>query len=184
MRTQGLHAKRTSQKVERWSPLHCFMRGLLSLNPMMEWGQIEATVPELAARVRARFESHPHHVLGTLTASGAPRLSGINVFFNDGVLWFGSMHGALKARDLSRDARLSLHSATLSKDLNGGDARVSGVAVPLDGHRVSDWQPESPGDGEYFSVVVDHMHVVDVVGEELVITMWDTRRGLRIVNRQ
>lgn len=154
------------------------------MNPMAEWAQIEAMIPELASQVRARFEGHPHHVLGTLTASGAPRLSGINVFFNDGVLWFGSMRGALKARDLSRDNRLSLHSATLSKDLDGGDARVSGVAVPLDGHRVAQWQPESPSDGEYFSVLVDRMHVVEVVGEELVVTMWDTHRGVRIVNRQ
>jgi hypothetical protein len=50
---------------------------------MANWADIELAVPDLVQRVRRRFEGHPHHVLGTLDAAGAPRLSGINVFFNE-----------------------------------------------------------------------------------------------------
>ena len=150
---------------------------------MANWADIELVVPDLAQRIQDRFEGHPHHVLGTLDAAGAPRLSGINVFFNDGVLWFGSMPHARKATDLSRDPRLSLHSAPLSENLDGGDGRVSGVAVPLSAATVARWRPESPADGEFFSVDVQSVHLVEVVDEQLVVTMWDTRHGLRIVKR-
>lgn len=117
-------------------------------------------------------------------ASGAPRLSGINVFFNEGVLWFGSMPGARKVHDIHRDPRISLYSAPLREDMEGGDASVSGVAKPLDGKRVMQWKPENPSDGEFFHIDVTRLHLVEVVGEQLVITMWDTDNGLRIVKRQ
>lgn len=117
-------------------------------------------------------------------ASGAPRLSGINVFFNEGVLWFGSMPGARKVHDIRRDPRISLYSAPLREDMEGGDVSVSGVAKPLDGNRVMQWKPENPSDGEFFHIDVTRLHLVEVVGEQLVITMWDTDNGLRIVNRQ
>jgi hypothetical protein len=151
---------------------------------MANWADIELAEPHLARRLRGRFESHPHHVLGTLDASGAPRLSGINVFFNEGILWFGSMPHARKAIDLSRDPRLSLHTATLSETLDGGDGRVSGVAVPISSATVARWRPESPTEGVFFSVDVLSVHLVEVVDNQLVVTMWDTRHGLRIVKRQ
>ena len=148
------------------------------------WAEIESVQPEVAARIRMRFESHAHHVLGTVMASGAPRLSGINVFFNDGYLWFGSMPGATKARDLQRDPRVSVYSAPLREDMEGGDASVRGVARPLSTELVMGWRPENPSDGEFFSIDISHLHLVEVVDEQLVITMWDTDNGLRIVNRQ
>jgi hypothetical protein len=41
------------------------------------WTEFEAQAPELAARVRARFEAHNHLLIATLRRDGAPRLSGI-----------------------------------------------------------------------------------------------------------
>lgn len=151
---------------------------------MAQWSQFEAEAPELAAKIRARFEGHPHHVLGTLDLSGAPRLSGINVFINDGVMWFGSMPSARKVNDIVRDPRIALHSATLSEEMSGGDARVSGVAVPLEAERAARWRPENPGDGAFFSVEIYKTHLVEVITEELVVSMWDTENGLRIVHRR
>jgi hypothetical protein len=148
------------------------------------WAEIEGVQPELAARIRLRFESHAHHVVGTVMASGAPRLSGINIFFNDGYLWFGSMPRARKARDLFRDPRVSVYSAPLREDMEGGDASVRGVARPLSTELVMGWRPENPSDGEFFYIDISQLHLVEVVDEQLVITMWDTDTGLRIVNRQ
>lgn len=151
---------------------------------MAQWSEFEAEAPELAAKIRARFEGHPHHVLGTLELSGAPRLSGINVFFNDGVMWFGSMPGARKVDDIRRDPRVALHSATLSEEMTGGDARVSGVALSLEAERAAKWRPENPGEGNFFTVDIRKAHLVEVMGEELVVSMWDTEHGLRIVHRR
>jgi len=41
------------------------------------------------------------------------------------------MKGAMKARDLQRDPRFSLHSHSEDPDTWSGDARVSGVAVEI-----------------------------------------------------
>lgn len=151
---------------------------------MVQWSQFEAESPDLASRIKARFEAHPHHVLGTLDSQAAPRLSGINVFFNDGVMWWGSMPGARKVTDLQRDPRLTLYSAPLSESLDGGDASVRGMARALDPSQVARWKPDSPTDGVFYSVELTSCHLVEVRGEELVITMWDTRNGLRIVHRR
>lgn len=148
------------------------------------WGEFQEKAPELARSVRARFEGHPHHVLGTVARTGAPRLSGINVFFNDGQMWFGSMPGARKVADLDRDSRLSVHSATLSETLDGGDARVDGVATELDRASIEKWQPDNPNAGRFFAVDVRHVHLVEVRGEDLLITMWDEDSGLRSVVRR
>lgn len=151
---------------------------------MAQWSVFESEAPELAAKIRARFEGHPHHVLGTLDSVGAPRLSGINVFFNDGLIWFGSMPGARKAADILRDSRVALHSATLSEQMDGGDARISGMAKVLDAEVASAWRPENPGEGNYFQVDVQKAHLVEVRDEQLIVTMWDTEHGVRIVQRR
>jgi hypothetical protein len=44
---------------------------------------------------------------------------------------FGSMWGAVKARDLRRDPRIALHSATCDAELALGDAKVSGRALEI-----------------------------------------------------
>lgn len=150
---------------------------------MTTWAEFCEAEPDLALRVRACFERHPHHVLGTIDAYGAPRLSGINVFFDDGVLWFGSMAHARKVRDIERDPRVAVHSAPLSENLDGGDARVNGRAVRLDPARVLAWRPETPVDGDFFEIRVDRVHLIEVEAEELLVTMWDVSGGVRIVKR-
>lgn len=151
---------------------------------MAKWSVFESEAPALAAKIRSRFEGYPHHVLGTLDSTGAPRLSGINVFFNDGVLWFGSMPSAMKSHDIKRDPRISLHSATVSEELDGGDARISGEAHVLEAEVARAWRPDNPGEGEFFFIDLLKAHLVEVVDEQLVLTMWDTEHGLRIVQRQ
>ena len=157
---------------------------LIGFKNMVMWGVFEESAPDLARAIRARFQSHPHHVLGTIAASGVPRLSGINVFFDDGNMWFGSMPGARKAVDLRRDPRMSVHSVTVSETLDGGDARVDGVAKVLDPDVARRWRPDNPGDGFFFTVDISRAHLVEVRGEDLIVTMWDESRGLRSVSRQ
>lgn len=102
---------------------------------MATWREFEAAEPELAARVRERFEAQKHLTIATLRRDGSPRISGIECVFEDGELWFGSMSGAVKALDLRRDPRFALHCGTGDSSLwEGdaarwpGDAKVSGRA--------------------------------------------------------
>jgi hypothetical protein len=122
------------------------------------WQDFERDAPDLARRVRARFDAHKHKMLATLRADGSPRLSGIETRFHRGELWLGMMAMSRKAMDLRRDPRLALHSATVDPDLGapdgtGGDARVSGRAEEVfdaelfvEVVRSGEPGPDEPGD--------------------------------------
>jgi hypothetical protein len=74
-------------------------------------------------------------VLATLRRDGSPRVSGIEVEFTDGELVMGMMPGSVKAQDLRRDPRLSLHAASEDPPHDAsrwlGDAKISGRAVEV-----------------------------------------------------
>ena len=95
---------------------------------MASWSDFESEAPELAARVRERLDAHGHKTLATIRRDGSPRISGTETELSDGELWIGSMHGALKARDLQRDPRFALHSASEDPDVWTGDAKLAGTA--------------------------------------------------------
>jgi hypothetical protein len=95
------------------------------------WDGFHAVAPEVADAVRARFEAHGLALMATLRRDGSPRISAIEVFFGGGELWLGMMGGSLKARDLQRDGRIALHSATVDKQVSGGDAKVAGRAIEV-----------------------------------------------------
>ncbi len=80
---------------------------------MASWSQVLAESPDLAARVRERFEASRHKTMATLHADGSPRTSGTETRFVDAELTFGSMPGSRKGADLHSDPRVALHSATV-----------------------------------------------------------------------
>ncbi len=92
---------------------------------MTSWADIATADPDLAARVRHRFESNLHHVHGTVRPDGSPRLSGSEVSFDDDVR-IGMMPGSRKLADVLRDPRVEIHSTPLEDDLANGDARLTG----------------------------------------------------------
>jgi hypothetical protein len=147
----------------------------------MSWSTFAAESPDLAAKVRARFEAHPHHVIATLRANGAPRASGTNVEFHEEAgavqLRIGSMAHAVKAHDLRHDPRYSLHSATLDEQLGGGDAKVSGVAAIVGA--------PGPDDDTTFVLEITEASLVELApgGKQLLITSWTPARGTAEVLR-
>src|SRR5579871_167241 len=65
--------------------------------------------------------------LGTLRPDGFPRISPMEPRVFEGQLWIGGMPGTAKFRDLVRDPRFSLHTATTDPEVTDGDAKVWGV---------------------------------------------------------
>lgn len=108
---------------------------------MAAWRDIEADVPQFAARVRELFQARKHKTLATLRTDGAPRISGIETQIGEEVT-FGSMTASRKLADLERDPRMALHSPSVDPpedDPSGwvGEAKISGRAVPTaDGFQV------------------------------------------------
>ena len=99
---------------------------------MASWSEFEAQAPDLAARALAYLDTGKHKTLATLRRDGSPRISGTEAEVADGQLQFGSMLDAVKARDLLRDGRFALHSASASPPEWEGDAKVAGVAVEVE----------------------------------------------------
>src|SRR5688572_28480108 len=103
---------------------------------MASWAVISDKTGPFATRVRERFDTGKHKILGTLRRDGSPRVSGIEVSFVDGELYFGGMYRSVKCLDLQRDPRFALHSpsadpAEADPSDWGGDAKVAGRAVEL-----------------------------------------------------
>ncbi|HEV2345766.1 MAG TPA: pyridoxamine 5'-phosphate oxidase family protein [Actinocrinis sp.] len=153
---------------------------------MTAWRDFEQASPEFARRVRALFDAHKHKTIATLRADGSPRISGIEVVFEDGELLFGSMPNARKGADLHRDPRFALHSAPVDP-IDGAEARWPGEAK-ISGRAIvagpTTEGPESP-EGERFRVElaeVVHTHLDDKA-TMLVIEWWTPTHGLRRVER-
>ena len=155
---------------------------------MTSWQQFEQEAPELAARVRARFEAHETHVLATLRKDGSPRVSGSEVDFNGKDLTFGSMLGAVKARDLQRDGRCAIH-AHPADPATDGDAKIAGVATEVTGQAEKDelrTEQQPPGDYHAFvlSLTEAVLTSVDQEAEELIVELWRPGQRVTVVRRK
>lgn len=142
------------------------------------WAAFAADAPELAERVRARFASNLHHVVGTVRPSGAPRLSGTEVDIGDAAVSLGMMPGSRKLADVRRDPRVEIHSAPLETDLSAGDAKLSGRLVEVERD-----EPEHP-DAGFFELDIELVSLVRVEADALLLTTWRPGRGVREVRRR
>ena len=107
----------------------------------------------------------------------------------DGHLWLGMMPGSLKAADLHRDPRFSLHSSLDTEELPLGDARIDGQAVAatpeevalfVTGHRMPIEDPDAMA---LFTARISRATLTRVEGQELVIETWTPSEGLREIRR-
>ena len=143
----------------------------------MTWQDFVDEAPELAAAVKARFDGGRHHVLATLRADGSPRVSGTEVEFSGSDVVLGMMAGSVKARDLARDRRFALHAHTGDGSMQGGDAKVAGVAVEVD-------PPPGPPSHRYRLMLGEAVLTsVHPDGDRLVIETWRPGSGVKRVER-
>jgi len=147
---------------------------------MARWAAVLAAEPEFAYGVRELFDAHKHKTMATLRRDGSPRISGIEVEFNDGDVWLGMMPGSVKAADLRRDQRLALHSASVDpvegeEGSWAGDAKLAGRAVEIA-------HPDGVSEaGHRFRVEIAEVVRIRVgdPADHLVIESWRERAGLR-----
>jgi hypothetical protein len=156
---------------------------------MASWSDFAAAAPELAARVQTLFDAHKHKTMATLRKDGSPRISGTETTLRDGELFIGSMWQALKARDLQRDPRFALHSATFDPDDDWpGEAKVAGLAHEIvDDAKVSELNGEAAAGGpsHLFRLDLREVSAVRVSDDKthLIIDLWTPERGVRTIKR-
>jgi hypothetical protein len=156
---------------------------------MPSWNDVAAAAPDFARAVQTAFDAHKHKTLATLRRDGSPRISGMEATFAGGELWLGMMPDSLKARDVLRDPRLALHSATVDTELTHGDAKLAGRAIevtdPAAWHFVVEGG-EPPHDGSHlFRVDITEVSLTRIgdPADHLVIESWNPERGYRSVKR-
>jgi hypothetical protein len=96
---------------------------------MVMWSTFATEAPDLAARATERFEAFGMIMLGTVRASGGPRISPCEFVLHEGRFEMGMMWQSHKALDLLRDPRCVLHSCTTDKNGSEGDVKIYGRAV-------------------------------------------------------
>src|SRR5260370_25893585 len=136
---------------------------------MTAWKDVERAEPEFAQRVRGLFDGHRHKTIATLRADGSPRISGIEVAFEDGELAFGSMPNARKGADLSRDPRFALHSATIDP-VEGAEAQWPGEAK-ISGRAIDPTPPAEGSEDDHTDAdigQVDHTQLNDLAPQTVV----------------
>lgn len=149
---------------------------------MTSWSEVPTALREEAERLLA---AHVHKTMATLRADGSPRISGTELAVRDGELWFGSMPGARKARDLLRDPRMAVHSGSDDPPAWRGDVKVAGRAeVSADWARAfPNGDPDPEGRSHLFRLDVDQVSLVRHAGDHLEVTWWTPEHGLRTVDR-
>jgi hypothetical protein len=94
---------------------------------MATWTEFAAAAPRISEIfVRRHVATHNLCMLATLRADGSPRISPMEPrIFEDELVLIG-MPSTTKFRDLDRDPRFCLHTATVDTQVTDGDAKVWG----------------------------------------------------------
>jgi hypothetical protein len=90
----------------------------------VRWDDFAAACPQLAELAQARFGEDQLVLLGSLRRDGWPRISPVEPDITAGELLVGMIPGSLKARDLLRDPRCTLHSRPLDLTGRAGDIKL------------------------------------------------------------
>jgi Pyridoxamine 5'-phosphate oxidase len=156
----------------------------------MTWRELELVAPEIAKPGKTRLDETRVALLATLRRDGSPRISPIELFFAEGQLLFGAMAWTLKARDLDRDPRCTLHSAITGPNEGEPELKLYGRAIEADDALraacSSGWWTDQPHEAaRVFSLGIEEAAFVtwDYEGGEMTVRRWSRKTGLKTSNR-
>ncbi|GII26236.1 pyridoxamine 5'-phosphate oxidase family protein [Planosporangium mesophilum] len=95
---------------------------------MTTWKEFAEAAPRIAAIFTRRHAAAGKLcMLATLRSDGFPRISPMEPRIFEDQLWLIGMPDTTKFRDLARDPRFCLHTATVDTQVKDGDAKLWGV---------------------------------------------------------
>ena len=152
------------------------------------WAEFAEAAPELASLGEAQFARTGLALVGTLRRDGWPRISPVEPFIANGQLYLGMMWRSVKALDLLRDPRCTVHSTVSNRDGTEGEFKVYGQAVEVTdpeelrrfcdavyaaiGLRIEDME----GEGHCFAIAIDSVVFSQLQGEEFHRQVWKARQ--------
>jgi hypothetical protein len=159
---------------------------------MVAWRDFEAEAPHIAEVFLRRHAATGNLcLLATTRSDGYPRISPLEPRVFDGELVLVGMPGTTKFRDLERDPRLCLHTATVDPQLADGDVKLWAEARHLPDADFHARFAQDLFDTTGFDVrneVFDPFYVGDITGASsiemadgtLSITIWKPGEGERV----
>jgi hypothetical protein len=162
---------------------------------MTSWEEFTALAPRIAEIfVRRHRATGNLCLLATNRPDGFPRISPMEPRIFEGQLWIGGMPNTAKFRDLVRDPRFSLHTATVDTHVGDGDAKVWGTVQDVQDEAVHQRYAEALYAETGFDLrgqVFDHLFRTDLVGAAAVevggghldITVWREGADERVVRK-
>jgi hypothetical protein len=99
---------------------------------MVAWSDFAEQAPRIAeVFVRRHAATGNLCLLATTRSDGYPRISPMEPRIVEGRLSLVGMPGTAKFRDLGRDPRFCLHTATVDPHVGDGDVKLWGIAVDV-----------------------------------------------------
>lgn len=158
---------------------------------MTDWTEFASEAPRIAeVFVRRHKATGNLCFLATLRSDGSPRISPMEPRIFEGRLVLIGMPNTTKFRDLTRDSRFSLHTATVDTNVGDGDAKVWGEARNVQNHDfharfAEDLFQESGFDlrtqrfDPFFVADLTGASSVEFIDGQLTITTWKPGEGER-----
>lgn len=162
---------------------------------MFSWKEFTEAAPRISAIFARRHAAAGNLcLLATNRSDGFPRISPMEPRMFEDRLWLAGMPGTTKFRDLARDPRCCLHTATVDTQASDGDAKLWGevhdVRDPALHQRFATALFEETGfdirDQAFdhcFAVDVTGASSVEVGGDHLDITIFTPGEPERVVRK-
>lgn len=154
----------------------------------MNWEDFRRGDLELATLGEQHFDKTGLVFIGTIRKDGSPRISAVEPLIFEGKLYLGMMWQSLKALDLLRDPRCTIHTTVTDRHATDGEFKLYGRAVdvtdPDERNRYIIAMSEKidlnldemrePG-YHLFSIDIDIASFAKVEGEEWVRKQWKAK---------
>jgi hypothetical protein len=162
---------------------------------MARWADFVADAPQVSETfLRRHGATGGLCMLATLRSDGFPRISPLEPRIFEGQLWLGGMPNTMKFRDLSRDPRFSLHTATIDTHVAEGDAKLWGVVHNVQDpglhQRYAHWLFQETGFDlrgqtftDFYAADLAGASSVEVGGGHLDIRIWKPGEPERVVRK-
>lgn len=162
---------------------------------MSTWKEFSEAAPRIAGVFARRHAATGNLcLLATLRSDGAPRISPIEPRIFEGQLWLVGMPNTTKFRDLARDPRFCLHTATVDAHVTDGDAKLWGVVDDVQDkalhQRFATMLYEETGMdlrgqefGHFYAADVTSASAVEIVDNHLDVTIWKPGEPERVVRK-
>ncbi len=162
---------------------------------MVAWADLAEEAPRIAeVFVRRHTATGNLSLLATLRSDGYPRISPMEPRIFEGRLVLVGMPNTTKFRDLERDSRFCLHTATVDPYVGEGDVKLWGDARNVQDRELHERFAEDLFEESGFDLrgqEFDPFYVADLAAAsslaledgQLTITIWKPGEGERVVRK-